>query len=225
MFGCRLQVWMLFVLGALPSVAEAQLFGARSIGEPLSRGGNQGVFSQAGQLNGSARYLRGNRSRDEFIGGDMGDQAKFVGNLQARTGGAVVPAVTSLTPPPDPAKQLNQPLAKPAEKAMYAPVLRLDWPLQERPATELSATLERALSSSPRFSPGSRLAVSVEGRTAVLHGEVFSAAERVLAENVLRLEPGVSRIRNEVRVVQGPLVPAPPPPDPTLFPHDFPDLK
>lgn len=217
--------WVLPVMMATSSVASAQMFGARQIGQPLTRGGNVGVFSNAGQLNGSARYLRGNRSRDAFIGSDIGDQPKFVGNVQARPGGVVLPAVTTLTPPPDQTKQLNQPLPKPGEKALYSPVLKPNWKLPERPATEVSASLERVLSNSPRFSPESRLEVLVEGRTAVLRGEVFSAAERDLAENVLRLEPGVSQVRNELQVMQGPAIPSPPLPDPRLFPERAPKLK
>lgn len=210
---------------AMPAIVSAQMFGARQIGEPLTRGGNVGMFTNAGQLNGSARYMRGNRKRDAFVGTDLGDQPKFVGSVQARTGGVVLPAVTTLTPPPDQSKQLNQPLPKPGDKAIYSPVLRLNWTPPARPATELTASLERALSNSRRFSSESRLVVSVEGRTAVLRGEVFSVAERDLAENVLRLEPGVSTVRNELQVMQGPTIPAPPLPDPELSPHGPAGLK
>lgn len=211
-----LRVLFLAVIAA-PSTAEAQLFGARQIGQPLSRGGNVGVFSNAGQLQGSARYLRGNRGKDNFIGSDQTDQPKFVGTIQAKTTGNVASATTGLKEPPDQSKQLNQPLPKPADKALYAPVLRLDWPQPVRSVTDLDEKFQQALSSSPRFSPESRLEVSVEGRTAILHGEVIFAAERELAENVLRLEPGISKVRNELQVRREPVVPSAPPPAPDLL--------
>jgi hypothetical protein len=47
---------------------------------------------------------------------------------------------------------------------------------------------------------GNSISVSMEGRTAVLSGTVASEHDRVLAERLALLEPGVSAIRNELVV-------------------------
>ncbi|MEX0714408.1 MAG: BON domain-containing protein [Pirellulales bacterium] len=67
-----------------------------------------------------------------------------------------------------------------------------------RPApARLTAVLERRLT---RMEPFSSVDLRVEGGAAVLRGQVATEDDRLLAENLVRLEPGVSAIRNEITI-------------------------
>lgn len=50
--------------------------------------------------------------------------------------------------------------------------------------------------------------ITVEGRTAVLTGNVESPRDRRLIEGLVRLEPGISKVENNVRVVRLEQIPA-----------------
>jgi hypothetical protein len=185
--------------------AEAQLFGSRNLGQPLQRRAGPGSASQAGQLQGGERFLRGNRGRAEFVGSDQREQQGFVGSEQARTTGAVVSSVAGLRQRTDRSSRINRPLTPPKASEMYPPQLQLGFALPERELTELGTRLAEELQGSSRFSEQCRFEVSVAGRTAILRGEVTSARERDLAELVVLIEPGISRVRNELLVANPPL--------------------
>ncbi len=84
---------------------------------------------------------------------------------------------------------------------MYYP--RLDISLEASPTAGADPPARRALATlarSPEMSGPSRIAVSMEGRTAILQGEVPSVKDRDLAEILLSFEPGISAIQNELQV-------------------------
>lgn len=90
----------------LVETAEAQLFGARSLGQPLNRRAAAGAAStsameSAGTVRGDERFLRGNRGRREFVGSTRDSQQGFVGSEQAIGVGRVRTSVESLREPPD----------------------------------------------------------------------------------------------------------------------------
>src|SRR5262245_19515023 len=60
--------------------------------------------------------------------------------------------------------------------------------------------LQRVVTLSPRLTAGNGIAVSVEGDTVVLRGEVGSDRERRVAEGIIRMTPGVRNVSNELRV-------------------------
>ena len=64
----------------------------------------------------------------------------------------------------------------------------------------LSSMVTERLAKSMRLSPGSPVAVKVQGDTAVLQGVVATQHDRALAEQLILLEPGVGRVTNELRV-------------------------
>ncbi|MBC8350537.1 MAG: BON domain-containing protein [Planctomycetes bacterium] len=207
------QLLLPFVFALMTYVdAEAQLFGSRSLGQPLQRRAGPGSSSQAGQLQGGERFLRGNRGRAEFVGSDQREQQGFVGSEQARTTGAVGSSVAGLRQRTDRSSQINRPLALSKANEMYPPQLQLGFSLPERELTELGTHLAEELQGSSRFSAQCRFEVSVAGRTAILRGEVTSVRERDLAELVARIEPGISSVRNEL-LVATPLLPQLPVPE------------
>ena len=68
-----------------------------------------------------------------------------------------------------------------------------------RPApTQLSSTLAQRLESSSWLQALSPMEVAFEDGTAVLRGVVATEHDRVLAERVARLEPGVRRVDNQL---------------------------
>jgi hypothetical protein len=84
---------------------------------------------------------------------------------------------------------------------MVQPELRVAFRHPELvPATvsaSLTARIQRDLSS--RL--GNVAGVEVAGRVVTLRGSVASRYDRIVAEKLVMLEPGVSRVRNELRVV------------------------
>jgi hypothetical protein len=82
----------------------------------------------------------------------------------------------------------------------YEPRLAVGFDVPSRPRDRLSEDLTRRLRSVQTLDPSNRIEVSMEGRTAVLRGEVASERDRALLELLIHFEPGVSDVRNELKV-------------------------
>lgn len=194
-------LWMLFGFMLLSSdTAIAQLFGPRSIGNPLQ--GRTRSGSGIGEVQGNERFLRGNRGRSDFVGSDSGDRRGFVGNEQATGSASTRTSTDGLQRRTDQGREINQVIPALAKKGMYYPTLRLGFSLPTTAATDLGQRLGLELAASSRFSDRSHFEVLVEGTTAILRGEVSSAAERDVAEVVARFEPGIYQVRNELKVLR-----------------------
>lgn len=50
--------------------------------------------------------------------------------------------------------------------------------------------------------PGTAVEITVQGRTAVLQGTVPSDRERLLAERLALLEPGIERVENRLTIAE-----------------------
>ena len=208
------------LVGLSTRPAEAQLFGNRSLGRPLSRRPGPGTLpgtggqESVGQVQGSERFLRGNRGQRSFVGADRQDSPGFVGLEQGRTGGAVLSSTAGIRPDVDEGARLNRPLSRPGPQEMYLPVLEIRFELpelaqqgQQGQQQRLQAELQRI--SRPEPAPGlsaplpltgAALEVSVAGTTATLQGVVASVADRDLAELVVLFEPGIERVINQLQV-------------------------
>jgi hypothetical protein len=79
-------------------------------------------------------------------------------------------------------------------------------PLQSRP------DLQNVLALSSRLSSRDTIQVGMVGPVVVLRGTVLNEHDRRLAENLIRLSPGVHEVRNELAI------PGTPPPAPALRP-------
>ncbi|MEX0824885.1 MAG: BON domain-containing protein [Pirellulaceae bacterium] len=90
--------------------------------------------------------------------------------------------------------------------------LRADIRVPSEPAPQVENRIENRwtnLPSQPRFRD---VNIEMRGRTAVLNGQVGSSEDRRMAELLIRLEPGVSKIENQLLVAAPPMeIPAPPP--------------
>ena len=197
--------------------AQAQLFGRpRTVGRPLAGRSGPGSQQDAGTLRGSERFLRGNRGRAAFVGADQTEGQSFVGSQQARTSGTIVSSTAGLTPARDQSQQINRPLRVAAAGNMNLPKITLHLgdmsPAQSTgPQDSATTRVQMAMSLvSPEV-----ISVSVIGRTAILRGVVRSDEERRFAETLASFEPGISSVRNLLRIPDSPL-PAPLPMPPAV---------
>jgi osmotically-inducible protein OsmY len=71
-----------------------------------------------------------------------------------------------------------------------------------RPAvsSQLGSVMAARLAKSMRLPAGTPLTVTMEGQTALLQGVVATPHDRDLAEQLVRLEPGVAEVANELRI-------------------------
>lgn len=201
----RIAMMLAVALLAASERTEAQMFGPRQLGGFLSRQTPPGSVSNpaeamiqdSGSLTGTERFLRGNRRATDFIGTDMGDDRRFVGVTQARQI-QTPPAAASVREAvlPEVNRQANE--GNSAQRP-YPPQLVLDPDLSGPTTTTVVSAVERHLSQLP-IRWAQPLEVSLVGRTAVLRGAVASERDRELAEALVRFEPGISDVQNDLRI-------------------------
>lgn len=188
-------------------------FGTRSLGSGANQGSRslasgmatrQQDASTVGQLTGNERFLRGNR-QGQFVGADTQDMANFFGALAGggrRQGGmGSMPGLMGMG-----ASQGNDPNAqgnRRGEQRRIPARVVVSFEYRGVAPGRLSAGLIARLT---RVFRGriSDLDVQVDGRIAVLRGEVATERDRVLAERLALLEAGISEVQNELLVRQGP---------------------
>ena len=198
------QVALALTVFWINSPADAQMFGQRQLGRPISRQPSPGIDGTVGTLR-NQRFIRGNRRIRDFVGLDRFDRAGFVGIEQAEAGQVIQSAVTSVPVTVSESTSINQPITPPAADEMYAPrlVVQFDHPRRAVPTTQTQLS-----ESLPAIAP--EIEVSVVGRTAILRGQVASEGQRRVAEALCLLEPGVSYVQNDLTVAAGRTLPDPP---------------
>lgn len=186
-------------------VASAQLFGPRVLGQSLSRqpGPNLAAAEEVGELKGTERFIRGNRGIRDFVGTDAADTPVFIGIQQGRSRGTIRSAISNLRPAREP--NVNQPQPRqPAASLPYAPRLQLGFaPPEIAPsvvALDITERLVDALAIQRSDLQADEIGVILQGRTAILVGEVASEHERLLAQQLTMLEAGVSEVQNELTI-------------------------
>lgn len=215
----RLLVAVLLLIGlALSSEAAAQMFGQRTLGRPLTRGSARRSVAipqtaeTVGQIQGTERYLRGNRSARDFVGASV-DRSTFVGQQQAELTGPVVSAVRDLRPQRE--VNLNQALRQSRSAQLYSPRLRPAFDYSSPDGQVVGERIAAGLQFIETLQVTEPIEVSVADGTATLRGRVASVRDKELIERLVRFEPGISAVRNDLQV--GPPAPSdpplPPPPD------------
>jgi hypothetical protein len=144
----------------------------------------------------SARYIRGNREAEDFVGADTRDAGGFVGMQQAEGEEPIRSAIDDVRVQTGP--DANRPLTSRQRTPMYRPRLRVDFDFARQPTPEINSRLTDRLASSLTRAGTGPVEVSVEGETAILRGEVASERDRKLARLLLLLEPGISTVRDEL---------------------------
>jgi len=208
--------------------ATAQLFGQRNLGRPLSRRTSSSAqsssaaqrgqgetdprrlltesrFENVGTVDESARYIRGNRQATDFVGSDLGETRGFVGSSQATEIGeeaAITSAIDDLQIETAPDANLTAQPVVPTRTGMYPPRLQVGFDFKPRPRGEISTKLVDRLGSALSLAESSSIEVLVEGDVAILRGEVPSERGRRMAGLLVRFEPGIADVRNELKVNQ-----------------------
>ena len=195
-------------------IVSAQLIGNRTLGSPAlslqqqragtaaaaTSAGGASVGTNSGLQGANARYLRGNRSRQDFVGSNRTDLSGFVGSGQALGVGRVPTAAETLKLETTKADRINRPLPPQPAKGMYYP--RLSFDSDSETSSELPSIGPASPAATERiadFSQG-RANVSMVGTTAVLRGTVSSSREAELLAQILSFEPGIDRVKNELVV-------------------------
>ena len=232
--GCKLQVSMLLSLVALllqHELANAQLIGNRVLGGPATSLTQQRAASvapppnigiglanpvgigQAANAIGSlgtrmqvnnTRFVRGNRSRQDFVGSNRSELDGFVGSGQAIGIGRVPSAVDNLRIETTKTK-INRPLPPQPAKGMYYPRLEVDF---ETTASQHERLVEGRVEGPAsqdvsdrvtQFS-GGNASVRMAGSTAILRGRVNTIRTSDMLVQLLSFEPGIDRVKNEISV-------------------------
>lgn len=187
------QTWL-----ALPVVG--QMFGNRRTGEPLSSHVGGGPMS-GGTLQGNERFLRGNRNPSDFIGMGSADAGGFVGQVNAANPANANIVLLQPSPPrPNRSPQVNRPIRTRRPNTLHEPVLIPGFESDPESTAQRAGQATTRLQSlfSDRFE--NRIEVSVEGRTATLRGVASGEEDSRLAEWIVRMEPGISEVRNLIEV-------------------------
>lgn len=193
--------------------ASAQLIGNRTIGSSAlslqqqrtgtgSTSAPQGssIGSATGLQGANARYMRGNRSRQDFVGSNRTDLSGFVGSGQALGVGRVPTAAESLRLEATKADRINRPLPAQPAKGMYYPRLVIE--SREETLSGVGKAGPASAAATERiteFSNG-RANVTMWGTTAVLRGTVSSSRDADLLAQILSFEPGIDQVKNELVV-------------------------
>lgn len=195
-----------FWLGGVDS-ASGQLFGTRQMGNTLNRqpaAGGGDFAGNVGMVQGNERFIRGNRAANDFVGGAGRDAGGFVGQVNAANIDASrVPTTLGTTRQTNRAPQINRPVQRHLPNTLHFPPLELGFVPEPAQVQRLASTAEQNLGQSLVGRFGNQIEVSVEGRTAILQGEVDSAASSRLAELMAGFEPGISEVRNQLQVRSG----------------------
>lgn len=200
-----LPIALIFAISNACQDARAQMFGPRVLGQSLSRqpGPNLAAAEEVGELRGTERFIRGNRGIRDFVGTDAADTPVFIGIQQGRSRGTIRSAITNLRPSREPNVNQPQPL-QPGPNLPYAPRLQLGFtPPEIAPsvvAVDITERLVDALALQRSDLQSDAIGVILQGRTAILVGEVASEHERLLAQQLTMLEAGVSEVQNELTI-------------------------
>lgn len=224
---CLIAVNVLMMVAGLQSIADAQLFGNRTLGgsagsqirSPFGNSGQRSAFGAAsslgsanqsappgGVLEGNERFVRGNRSRQDFVGGNRNELSGFIGSEQAIGVGRVPAATDSFRLESTSAARINRPLPAQPAKGMYYPKLVLDLEpnkLTSRPETDSQPTVVDApvaMARRVKNVTGESVQLFMAGDTAILKGTVASQHIADLAISILSFEPGIDRVDNQLVV-------------------------
>lgn len=199
----------------VPSEAFGQLIGNRTVGtapgfnQPRNPSGNLGGNPGSGNnlsppING--RFVRGNRSRNDFVGSNRTDQTGFVGSTQAIGVGRVQSAVEGLRATSQ--RSVNRPLPAQPSTGLYYPKLEIDF--TEKIAShkdEQTARVETVfLEAQERVSnvSGAKVSVVRVGELAIVRGQVRDKRTADLIVMLLGFEPGIDQVRNEMQILGKP---------------------
>ena len=181
--------------------AQAQLFGNRSVGSPLrsrtSPMSNMSNQETTGQLQGTERFVRGNRSRNDFVGSDRGELSGFVGSQQAIGVGRVRTTAEDFRVEAANTRNMNRAIPAQPTKGMYYPRLKMP-SIETARRTHRNALLHPKLTTRVQRILGDGVSVRVRDRVAILEGTANSTAKLRLLQTMLLFEAGIDEVRTSM---------------------------
>ncbi len=205
------------LLNLAGSPAHSQLFNSSRPGTQTPGIGQSAGFAQpfiqgqaavaSGQslLSGNERFVRGNRSRRDFVGTRNSpiEQARFIGSAQALATGRVRTATEGVKVNEAGASRINRALPPQPAKGMYYPKLELDLAtLGEDAADDAKRTfkVDQRLRSRIQKLAGEDVQIVMEGKVAILQGSVQSARAAELLAQMVAFEPGIDQVLSQLEV-------------------------
>ncbi len=242
-FACLLggiALWIVAAAHPAHGQGSSGLFGSRSVGSSISAGsrntfgsggaggvgggmgggqiGNQlDQLGSTGDITGSERFIRGNRTAASFVGSDTSENASFVGALGGGTAGGMGMAGalggagrnsalggragmggagarntqrgrTNLQQGANRNRQIN-----------LRTQLRVGFRYQPKDSATVQTKLVGRLNSAS-FARLGTLEVELSDQVATLRGRVATPSDRRIAVRLAKLEPGVETVRDELTV-------------------------
>ena len=170
-----------------------------------------------GQASADARYIRGNRAAGDFVGVDNGE-ARAVGVMDIGTGGGSrggqqFASLFSSSGRGGGNNVLGQLLggqfnqggngrtrsSSGGNTQLRIPI-RMDFTTTPAATSRFTGQFQKRLGKLPGLTTVTPIQVLLDGEEVVLRGVVASEGDRQLAEDLARLEPEVSKVRNELTV-------------------------
>lgn len=150
---------------------------------------------QVGQVEGNERFLRSNR-QGQFVGADTADTPQIGSFGQALNNFFQGPNTRG-------AGDANQGLNTQSQtRPPYRTTIRVGFDYPTPPAGTLSAALTSRLQRARLAPSQNSVVVEVQGHTAILRGQVTTPHARVLAEQLVLLEPGIAQVDNQLVVAE-----------------------
>jgi hypothetical protein len=194
-------VAFLCVLVLSDSCYAQGLFGERSLGGSLSKRSRPGATSTSGATESKPRFVRDERSDGDLVGSNSSAEAasRFVGGQSTAT--AAVSSVTGLREEARP--PLNRPrIIRPT--GLYPERLTLSSDVLDIGSTSsnISPDTPRISESLQSFIQSRSLTIEVSqaDHSAILRGAVPSEADRQQTELLVKFEPGIQKVVNELTV-------------------------
>lgn len=206
-----------------PQTFNSGTFGSRTLGGGINGrnstqfGGTAGSRTQdqegIGTLGGSDRFLRDARQPGQFVGADAGDVGNPFSQMQGR--GDIRSAIEQLG---GQRQQARQPQGGNEIRSPVRVRLSVDFAYPSIPNRQLSDTLTNRLARIEQVQSVTPIEAEVLGGVVVLSGIVPSERDRVLAERLVRLEPGVSDVQNDLQIATPEMLLPPPAEEATAEP-------
>jgi osmotically-inducible protein OsmY len=197
------------MMGDAGGASSGMFGGSRQMGGSLSAGQgsmitgsnmtnmlNQ-VIQSAGTLTGNEPFL--NRQPGQFVGTDATAAQSVASsmygsevNVQNQTSFQSMGNQTV----PQPGAQGSSGMQMP----QYRTRMEVDFSYPPANTSAIAATVIKRLQACHGIKSSAPIEVAVRGQTAILRGQVSSDHDRLLAEQLLRLEPGIWLVQNELTV-------------------------
>jgi hypothetical protein len=202
---------------AMRSSASQGPFGTRTFGQGMSaRTGSTGGLGLSSMLSSRTTQQQTGqvgRQRGQFVGADTGDIRNLLGFIanpnqatQAwRQGLTAVRSGTVGQPTQPGGTRFGNFSGRGGSRAAEVPsMLQPGFVVESPPPSNLVQSIESRLDKAGLTGPSRSVEVAIDGGVVILRGEVDTPYKRLVAENLVRLEPGVREVRNELVVKESP---------------------